>query len=132
MANPCGQVHMPNFPCRECDRIRALEKGDADTFEERSGAAEDSLGRDGPSATRVRRGRGSVSSSSGSSGEAVSDTGPVDDSMAQRGKPDRLAVADEAVAETLARYRAKAAARQKRYRERMKARRAKIRGSPSE
>ena len=22
MPNPCGTVHMPNFPCRECDRVR--------------------------------------------------------------------------------------------------------------
>lgn len=22
MGNPCGTVHMPNFPCRECDRLR--------------------------------------------------------------------------------------------------------------
>lgn len=120
---------MPNMPCRECDRIRALEKGDADTFEERSGAAEDSLGRDGPSATRVRRGRGSVSPGPGSSGEEVPDTGSVADSMAPGSKPDRLAVAREAAsdAERQRKFREKDP---EAYRLKNKLRMRRIRGSP--
>lgn len=81
---------MPNFPCRECDRIR---KRDVEIE---------------PKVT--------VSPS-------VSDCASGVPCVELGGKPDRLAVA----AEALKRYRAKNAARQKRYRDRQK-----IRGGPSE
>lgn len=71
----------------------------------------------------------------GSVAETVSDASPVSDGVAFGGKSDRLAVAKQALssAERHKRWREKdPEAYRKWNRERMKARRAKIRGSPSE
>lgn len=110
MANPCGTVHMPSFPCRECDRVRkASETISPDKIMSKAvdgGVSPSDSAPDVPAAEVAA---------------SVAVPEPRDKPDAPPpSKSDRLAVAEEAVAETLKRYRAKAAARQKRYRERKK------------
>lgn len=128
MPNPCGYTHPKDQPCRLCEAALARLK--------RSSAAERRPVKpvvvgSNPTASAKEK-AAAISEVVLPASDAVppsmdkrSDTQSSEASheaanASPSSKSDRLAVAEEAVEETLKRYRAKAAARQKRFRERRK------------
>lgn len=106
MPNPCGKVHMPNMPCRECDRAR---NRDATPPVKQEAVASPHIARKRPPKTP----------------KPLSDSGP---NVNAPSKAERIEVAREALtrAEISRRHREKDPEAYKKWnRERMKARRAK-------